>query len=129
MKTAFAHLTLATRDVEKTKEFFAATLGWPPIARPGNIGRDAAWLAITPDQELHLLRVDDFKVSAFEREFGRHCAIAVPLAEFEALKRRLAENGAELIDPERPTPFRRFFFRDPNGYVFEVVEADHEAEG
>ena len=129
MKTAFAHLTLATRDVEKAKEFFAATLGWAPIARPGNIGRDAAWLAIAPDQELHLLRVDDFKASAFEREFGRHFAIAVPLAEFEALKRRLAENGAELIDPERPTPFRRFFFRDPNGYVFEVVEADHEAEG
>jgi hypothetical protein len=37
-------------------------------------------------------------------------------------------HGATLIEPERPTPFARFFFRDPNGYVFEVVEADHAPE-
>ncbi len=128
MKTSFAHLTLATRDVEKSRDFFAVTLGWQPIARPGNIGRDAAWLAVAPGQELHLLRVDDFAPSEFEKEFGRHCALAVPLAEFEGLQRRLVANGAQLIAPERPTPFQRFFFRDPNGYVFEVVEAEHEPE-
>ena len=33
-----------------------------------------------------------------------------------------------LIAPERPTPFERFFFRDPNGYVFEVVAAEREPE-
>ena len=26
----------------------------------------------------------------------------------------------------RETPFVRFFFRDPNGYVFEVVEENHD---
>jgi hypothetical protein len=32
-------------------------------------------------------------------------------------------HGAELIEPERSTPFERFFFREPvNGYVFEVIE-------
>ena len=29
-----------------------------------------------------------------------------------------------LIEPIRETPFARFFFRDPNGYVFEVVEEE-----
>ncbi|MCP3693945.1 MAG: hypothetical protein GY917_17205, partial [Planctomycetaceae bacterium] len=35
---------------------------------------------------------------------------------------RLTENGADLIDPQRETPFERFFFRDPNGYIFEVID-------
>lgn len=125
---SLAHLTLATRDVRKSEAFFAATLGWRPITRPNNIGRPAAWLAIAPGQELHLVEVADFATSSFENEFGRHVAINVPLAEFAGLKRRLLEHGAELIDPLRPTPFVRFFFRDPNGYVFEVVAAERTPE-
>jgi catechol 2,3-dioxygenase-like lactoylglutathione lyase family enzyme len=123
-----AHITLATRDVQASLTFFAEALGWRPIDRPGNIGRPAAWLEIAPGQELHLVEVKDFAPSAFEAEFGRHVALAVPLAEFDALKRRLSAQRATLIEPLRPTPFARFFFRDPNGYVFEVVEAEHPPE-
>jgi catechol 2,3-dioxygenase-like lactoylglutathione lyase family enzyme len=125
---AIAHFTLATRDVEASCDFFVRTLGWQPISRPGNIGREAAWLVVAPGQELHILRVDDFLPSPFEREFGRHIAVEYPAEQFEALKARLRERGAELIAPERPTPFERFFFRDPNGYVFEVVEAGRKPE-
>lgn len=126
---SFAHLTLATRNVERTRDFFAATLGWRPIERPNNIGRPAAWLAMADGQELHLIEVPDFKPSPFEQEFGRHVAIEFAAEEFAALKRRLVEHGAELIAPIRDTPFERFFFKDPNGYVFEVVPAGrrHEA--
>ena len=124
----FAHFTLATRDVPKSAAFFGATLGWPPVRRPGNIGRTAAWLEIAPDQELHLIEVKDFEPSPFEKEFGRHVAIAYPLSDFEELKARLVAHGAELIDPIRETPFERFFFRDPNGYIFEVVDGTHQSE-
>jgi len=125
---ALAHITLATRDVQASLTFFSGALGWRPIHRPGNIGRPAAWLEIAPEQELHLVEVTGFEPSPFEAEFGRHVAVAVPRIEFDALKRRLVAHGATLIEPERPTPFARFFFRDPNGYVFEVVEADRAAE-
>jgi catechol 2,3-dioxygenase-like lactoylglutathione lyase family enzyme len=124
----FAHLTLATRDVRRSSAFFSAALGWRPILKPGNIGRPAAWLEIAPGQELHLVEVADFAPSPFESEFGRHVALAFPLADFDGLKSRLKTHGAELIAPQRETPFARFFFRDPNGYVFEVVEADHAPE-
>jgi catechol 2,3-dioxygenase-like lactoylglutathione lyase family enzyme len=123
-----AHLTLATRDVRVSASFFSAALGWRPLARPDNISRPAAWLEIAPGQELHLVEVKDFTPSPFEAEFGRHVALAVPRAEFEELQRRLREHGAALIAPERPTPFARFFFRDPDGYVFEVVEAECRPE-
>jgi catechol 2,3-dioxygenase-like lactoylglutathione lyase family enzyme len=99
-----------------------------PIERPNNIGRPAAWVEIAPGQELHLVEVQNFSPSPFEQEFGRHIALAFPEARFPELRRRLAAEGAELIEPLRPTPFARFFFRDPNGYVFEIVAAERTAE-
>ncbi len=125
---AIAHFTLATRDVRRTSAFFTATLGWKPVDRPNNIPMAAAWLEIASGQELHLVEVADFAPSPFEREFGRHIAIAYPLAGFAGLKERLKGQGAEAIAPPRPTPFERFFFRDPNGYIFEVVPAEREME-
>ena len=115
------HFTLATRDVVATARFFSATLGWQPVDRPNNIPMQAAWLGIAPGQELHLLHIEGFAPGPFEAEFGRHFAVGFPVAQFPALKQRLRDHGAELIEPRRETPFERFFFRDPNGYVFEVV--------
>jgi hypothetical protein len=62
-----------------------------------------------------------FLPSAFEREYGRHVAIAYPREGFAALKERLRQHGAELIAPLRPTASERLFFRDLDGYVFEIV--------
>jgi catechol 2,3-dioxygenase-like lactoylglutathione lyase family enzyme len=121
---AIAHITLATRDVVRSQRFFTDTLGWKPIERPGNIDVTGAWLNITDDQELHLVEVEGFEVSPFEEEFGRHVAVAVPEAEFDALKSRLVAHGAQLITPQRATPFTRFFFKDPNGYIFEIVPTE-----
>ena len=121
---SFAHLTLATQDVIASSQFFQNTLGWNPISRPGNIDRTAAWLDIAPGQQLHLLHVENFEVSPFEAEFGRHFAIFYQGSEFPALKARLLEHRAELIDPLRDTHFERFFFRDPNGYIFEVIDEE-----
>ena len=121
---SFAHLTLATQDVPATSRFFEAVFGWRPIRRPGNIDRTAAWLEIVPGQQLHLLQVEGFQPSPFEAEFGRHVALFHPGSDFAALKERLVANGAELIEPARETTFSRFFFRDPNGYIFEIVDQD-----
>ena len=118
----FAHLTLATRDVPATIAFFEQTLGWNEIPRPGNIDRKGAWLDMGAGQQVHLLEVEEFRPSDFEDEFGRHVAIFFSGAEFGPLKQRLAEANAQIIDPQRSTPFERFFFRDPNGYVFEVID-------
>jgi catechol 2,3-dioxygenase-like lactoylglutathione lyase family enzyme len=121
---SLAHITLATRDVPQTSRFFETIFGWKPSLRPGNINRTAAWLESAPGQQLHLLQVPDFEPSPFEREFGRHVAVFSRGSEFPELKSRLAEQGADLISPERPTPFERFFFRDPNGYIFEVIDRE-----
>jgi catechol 2,3-dioxygenase-like lactoylglutathione lyase family enzyme len=118
---AILHVTLGTRDPARSARFFEQTFGWAPIDRPSNAPLPTCWLRIGENQELHLVHVPDFEVSPHEQEFGRHIAVSHPLGEFGRLKERLVAHGAELIAPRRETPFERFFFRDPNGYVFEVI--------
>lgn len=117
----FAHIALATRDVRRAARFFEDALGWRPIDRPGNVARPAAWLEMAPGQEVHLIEVDDFAPPPFEREYGRHLAVTFPIDGFDGLKGRLRALGAEVTAAERPTPFERFFFRSPDGYMVEVV--------
>ena len=65
-----------------------------------------------------------------EKPFGRRVVVVTGGAGTigRAVGQAFAEQGAEIIAPERETPFERFFFRDPNGYVFEIVEAEHASE-
>jgi len=121
---SLAHLTLPSREVAATAAFLEKTLGYPRDPLPGNAVGDAVWFNIGNGQQLHVLHVEGFEVSPFEREFGRHVALFFPRARFESLKQTLRDHGAELIDPLRATPFARFFFKEPvNGYVFEIIEA------
>jgi catechol 2,3-dioxygenase-like lactoylglutathione lyase family enzyme len=119
---SFAHITLATRDIERSSRFFAAAFGWRSIERPANNASPTAWLEVAPGEEMHLVEVSDFEPSPFEREYGRHIAFFHPRSDLAALKERLKKAGAEVNAPLRATSFERFFFRDLNGYLFEVIE-------
>jgi catechol 2,3-dioxygenase-like lactoylglutathione lyase family enzyme len=122
---SLSHLTLSTRDVERTAVFLEKTLGYVRDPFPGNVPCETAWLNIGRGQQIHVVYVEGFEVSPFEGEFGRHVAVFYPRPQFAGLKQRLQQHGAELIEPLRATPFERFFFRDPvNGYVFEVIDQD-----
>jgi catechol 2,3-dioxygenase-like lactoylglutathione lyase family enzyme len=125
---ALAHVTLATRELARSTAFFHEVMGWTPIGRPRNNALPAAWLQIAPGQELHLVEVLEFQPSPFEQEYGRHIAVSLPHSAFPTLKQRLIAHGAEVIEPLRDTPFDRFFFRDPNGYLFEVLEQERGQE-
>jgi len=126
---SLSHLTLSTCDVEKTAAFFEKTLGYVRDPFPGNVPCETAWLNIGRGQQIHVVYVEGFEVSPFEGEFGRHIAVYYPRPQFGALKQRLQQHGAELIEPLRATPFERFFFRDPvNGYVFEVIDQDRSGQ-
>jgi hypothetical protein len=123
----FAHLTLATRDIHGTAAFIDRTLGYPRKPVPPNSAGEAIWFDLGNGQEMHVLYAPGFEISAFEAEYGRHVALLHPRSDFLALKARLINEGAVLIDPIRPTPFERFFFREPvNGYVFEIIDQDRQ---
>ena len=122
-------MTLPTQRVEETTRFIERTLGYRRKAVPDNSPVDARWLDIGHGQELHVFFVEGFVASAFEAEFGRHVALFHPLADFPALRRRVADAGGELVEPLRATPFERLFFREPvNGYLFEVIDDARHAQ-
>ena len=120
---SFAHLTLPSRQVASTAAFLEQTLGYVRDKVPANVPDETVWLNVGRGQQIHIFFVEGFEVSPFEKEFGRHVAVFYPRAGFDALKARLVERGAEILEPLRPTPFDRFFFREPiNGYFFEVID-------
>src|SRR5262245_4884662 len=126
---SFAHLTLPSQHVQKTASFLETTLGYSRDPVPSNVPIETVWLNIGRGQQIHVFFVEGFQVSPFENEFGRHIALFYPVSGFESLKERLRQSGAEIFDALRPTPFERFFFREPvNGYVFEVIEEKHLSE-
>ncbi|MEO6526959.1 MAG: VOC family protein [Gemmatimonadaceae bacterium] len=121
----FAHITLPTRDVERTCAFFVRTLKLSRLPTPKNSPVPVYWLDLGHGQSMHVFLVEAFEVSPFESEFGRHIALFHPLTDFPALKERLVAEGAQLVDSLRDTPFERFFFREPvNGYFFEIIDAE-----
>ncbi|TWT39072.1 VOC family protein [Blastopirellula retiformator] len=122
---SLAHFTVATQDAETTAEFFTQIFGWQRIGVPRNTGVLAIWLDIGDGQQMHVLQIEGFEVSPFEEEYGRHFAFFFPAAELPQIRARLADAGVEVIPPIRPTPFERFFFRDPTGYMWEVIDHDH----
>jgi catechol 2,3-dioxygenase-like lactoylglutathione lyase family enzyme len=121
---SFAHLTIATRDVSSTAGFYRDIFGWRNAQIAKNSAVDIEWLDLDGCGQLHILGVPDFEPSPFEREYGRHFAFFVSAAEMPGVKQRLAERQIDLIPAERPTPFERIFFTDPNGYVIEVIDRD-----
>jgi catechol 2,3-dioxygenase-like lactoylglutathione lyase family enzyme len=125
----FAHLTLPTQRVEETTRFLETVLGYRRKPVPDNSPVDARWLDIGHGQELHVFYVEDFEISLFEAEFGRHVALFHPLDDFAALRQRVVDAGGQLVDPVRATPFERLFFREPvNGYLFEVIDSERHRQ-
>ena len=123
LRMPFAHFTLPTLDVQGTAALLERTLGFTRAQPPANSPVETVWLDMGRGQQIHVVYVEGFAVSAFEGEFGRHFAVFHPVAAFPSLKQALRELGAEVSDPLRPSPFQRFFFREPvNGYVFEVID-------
>jgi hypothetical protein len=119
---SLAHLTLPTLAVERTARFLEHTLGYTRDPAPANSPVETVWLATGDGRQMHIVYVEGFEVSPFEGEFGRHIAIVRPAQEIAALKERLLAEGAQLMQPLRPSAQDRFFFREPvNGYVFEVI--------
>ena len=118
-----AHLTLPTREVEKTASFLEQTLGYGRDPAPANVPNETVWLNIGRGQQMHVVYVEGFEVSPFEREFGRHVAVFYPLAGFRAAQAAPAAARRRTDRAAPATPFERFFFREPvNGYVFEVID-------
>ncbi len=123
---SLAHFTIATRDVDGTTEFFLNLMGWREFPVPDNVEVKVRWLDLGRGTQMHVLGIDDFEVSPFEKEYGRHFAFFVSAERLADIKERLPRDyDIPVRPPLRATPFERFFFNDPNGYLIEVIDHDN----
>ena len=106
---SLAHLTLPTRDVEKTAAFLEKTLGYLRDPIPENIPCETVWLNIGRGQQIHVFYVEGFEVSPFEGEFGRHVAVFYPRPQFEGLKQRLQAARGRTVRAAESDAVRAFF--------------------
>ena len=121
---SLAHLTLPTRDVDRPRSSSRRRSATRASPVPGNSPVEALWLDIGRGQQMHVFYVEGFEVSPFEGEFGRHVAVFYPLARVCGAQSAADRSRARRSSSRSaPTPFERFFFREPvNGYVFEVID-------
>lgn len=121
----YLHAGVTVRDLERAKRFYGELLGLKEVYRP-DLGFPGAWYAIGETQ-LHLMvPPPDRPAGDPDPEFaGRLRHIAVGVADWESLGRRLRSEGVPVRD-SAPSPGgpRRVFVKDPDGNVLELVDDD-----
>jgi catechol 2,3-dioxygenase-like lactoylglutathione lyase family enzyme len=115
--TGIDHIQIAApaRCEEAAREFYGAVLGLKEIEKPPTLrARGGCWFECG-DQQLHV---------GVERDFrpARKAHPAFLVADFDELRRTLAERQVAVIEDENVPGARRFYAEDPWGNRLEFVE-------
>lgn len=121
--SAYSHVNLQTRDLERSMAFYCDVMGFEPIPRPDFGGFPGAWLQHGTAQ-IHLSTVDEMA----ERIGLPHLALMVPLDEFQNTCAALDAQGVTWVAP--PSSREDFgvtvwaaFIEDPDGNIIELTNA------
>ena len=111
------HLTIRTRDVARSVQFYRRVLGLTPGYRPAFPGFPGAWLYCDARPVVHLL-LDERSVQAS----GCVDHIAFAGADLPGFRKKLAELGIAYreIPPAGDVVRHQVFVEDPNGVAVEV---------
>ncbi len=120
------HVAIISSDYARAKDFYARILGFEIVRETYREERDSYKLDLrVGDAQIELFSFPNppRRVSNPEARGLRHLAFVAP--DFDQTRTRLLDAGLELeevrIDPT--TGKRYFFFRDPDDFPLELVEA------
>jgi catechol-2,3-dioxygenase len=123
--SAFAEVTLTTRDLDRMERFYRASFDLRVLARED----DRVWLEVGERARLGLWTPGR---KEFGDEGGRHVhfAFAAPAGTLDALAGRLRERSVDTRGPcEHEGGDRSLYVRDPEGNVVEVWDFFHDGDG
>lgn len=115
-------LAMPAGQEDEARRYYADVLGLREVPKPpGLAGRGGCWFTSTDGRvNVHLGIDPDFRPAR-----RAHPAFAV--GDLEALRWRLADAGAEVVDDDA-IDRRRFYTADPFGNRIELVEARGQAQ-
>lgn len=131
--TSMDHVALVVQDVDRSRQFYSATLGMAEVARPPTFSFPGAWFR-SGTAEVHLIgeaeegRAANIQPAYYERELRRgylpHVAFEVP--DLEAARRHLEQHDVPLVGGPQPRGdgITQLYVRDPDGYVIEIFARD-----
>ena len=109
---ALHHITMITGDAQKNAEFYADVLGL-------SIGMDQGWVGTV------VADAASVQLSFVTRDASApvDAAVSIGVTDVDAVYERVVAVGAEIVHPltDEPWGVRRFFFRDQDGNVVNVV--------
>jgi catechol 2,3-dioxygenase-like lactoylglutathione lyase family enzyme len=116
MNLSHINITMPQGGEDIARAFYNGLPGLPEIPKPEVLrGRGGVWFD-AGGRDVHV-PVQEIRGAPDEyRHFGLECA------EVDGLRARLQAAGVETEDG-RPTPWKRFFVRDPFGNWIEIHEA------
>ena len=116
MHLSHINISMPKGNEDKARSFYATCLGLREIPKPEPIrGRGGVWFD-AGGLDVHVSVEENRSGADVQRHFGLECP------DVDAVRPRLTAAGIETEDG-RPTPWKRFFVRDPFGNRIEIHEA------
>lgn len=110
------YVSILVSDLERSKEFYAETLGW-------KLGTDEDGVAGFHFGSAYLVALQDRRAEA-ERRYAGGMQVEVKVDDIDAEYARLQEAGVEVSElREQAWGERNFEFRDPDGYLWSYGQA------
>lgn len=107
------NLNIKSDSLEQSREFYTELLGL-------NVGMDLGWIItfVSPSNPTAQLSVIQQDATA-----PVHPDVSIEVADVDALHRKAIERGEDIVYPltNEPWGVRRFFLRDPNGKIVNVM--------
>jgi len=119
------HIALLVRDLDQSVAFLTEVIGLTEMPNPMG-GTTIRWIEIGDGRRFHVQAGDMSRVHV---EKQTHFALSTP--DFDAVVARFGSAGIAFSDMQgtpgaintRPDGMRAVFLQDPNGYWFEINDA------
>jgi glyoxylase I family protein len=113
---------MVVSNTQKSLEFYSRILGMQQMKRP-DLGFPGAWLAIGPQQQLHLLELENMDpVTGRPDHGGRDRHVAMTVKSLAAIKQLLDNAGIRYSLSKSGR--KALFCRDPDANAIEIIELE-----
>lgn len=113
------HVSLQSKDAEKTERFYREVLGFAPLKRPP-FQFPGAWL-FKDGLQIHLIGGQGRETEAKEIS-SRADHVAFHSDQLDAVEKLLGEHGIEYrVNIQSGTNLKQLFFHDPDGHTIEIA--------